>query len=84
MKPFVTACLGGAIGGLFIGTVAYLGLPIGLNTVFGPSGLVALPLMTSNDGIFAGMTVYLAGIVISYIAGFILTYLFGTKDVDLS
>ncbi|MNC79306.1 PTS system N-acetylmuramic acid-specific EIIBC component [compost metagenome] len=57
---------------------------MGLNTVFGPSGLVSIPLMTSANGIFAGMLVYVAGILISYIAGFILTWLFGSKDVDLS
>lgn len=84
LKPFVTACLGGAVGGFFIGLVAWMGLPVGLNTVFGPSGLVSIPLMTSAKGIFAGMMVYIAGLFISYIAGFILTWLFGTKDVDLS
>ena len=84
VKPFVTACLGGAVGGFFVGLVAYLGLPVGLNTVFGPSGVVALPLMTSNVGIFAGMAVYAAGLVVSYLAGFILTWMFGSKDVDLS
>lgn len=47
LKPFVTACCGGAMGGFFIGTIAWMGLPIGLNTVFGPSGLVSIPLMTS-------------------------------------
>ncbi|MBE3666739.1 PTS N-acetylmuramic acid transporter subunit IIBC [Vibrio navarrensis] len=35
VKPFVTACIGGAAGGFFIGLVSYLGLPVGLNTVFG-------------------------------------------------
>ncbi|PSW08265.1 PTS N-acetylmuramic acid transporter subunits IIBC [Photobacterium rosenbergii] len=84
VKPFVTACLGGAVGGFFVGLVAYLGLPVGLNTVFGPSGVVALPLMTSNVGIFAGMAVYAAGLAVSYLAGFILTWMFGSKDVDLS
>lgn len=51
VKPFVTACIGGAAGGFFIGLISYLGLPVGLNTVFGPSGVVAIPLMTSADGI---------------------------------
>lgn len=83
LKPFVTACIGGAIGGLFIGCVAYAGYPIGLNSVFGPSGLVAIPLMTSNSGVMLAMGVYTAGVLISYAAGFILTYFFGTKDVDL-
>ena len=84
VKPFITACLGGACGGFFIGLVAWLGLPVGLNTVFGPSGLVALPLMTSNSGIYAGMAVYAAGLAVAYLSGFILTWLFGSKNVDLS
>ncbi|MDU1457702.1 MAG: PTS N-acetylmuramic acid transporter subunit IIBC, partial [Klebsiella sp.] len=73
MKPFITACLGGACGGFFLGLVAWMGLPVGLNTVFGPSGLVALPLMTSNSGIYAGMAVYAAGLAVSYLCGFALT-----------
>ncbi|MUK38868.1 PTS N-acetylmuramic acid transporter subunit IIBC [Aliivibrio fischeri] len=84
VKPFITACVGGAAGGFFIGLVSYMGLPVGLNTVFGPSGIVALPLMTSNAGIFAGMLVFAAGLVISYVAGFLATWFFGTKNVDLS
>jgi len=59
-------------------------LPVWLNTVFGPSGLVALPLMTSNSGIYAGMAVYAAGLAVAYLSGFILTWLFGSKNVDLS
>lgn len=84
VKPFVTACLGGAAGGFFIGLVAYMGLPVGLNTVFGPSGIVAIPLMTSASGVFPAMLVFVAGLLISYIVGFLATYFFGTKDVDLS
>ena len=84
IKPFVTACFGGAVGGFFIGLVAWLGLPVGLNTVFGPSGLVAIPLMTSRQGIFVGMAVYVVGILLSYLAGFIITWFFGCKDVDLA
>ncbi|GAB2649880.1 PTS N-acetylmuramic acid transporter subunit IIBC [Vibrio panuliri] len=84
VKPFVTACIGGAAGGFFIGLISYLGLPVGLNTVFGPSGIVAIPLMTSNEGIFLGMAVFVCGLVVSYVAGFFTTLLFGTKDIDLS
>ncbi|OFN63052.1 hypothetical protein HMPREF2540_11505 [Enterobacter sp. HMSC055A11] len=84
MKPFITACLGGACGGFFLGLIAWMGLPVGLNTVFGPSGLVALPLMTSGSGIYAGMAVYAAGLAVSYLCGFALTWLFGSKNVDLS
>ncbi|MFH8147289.1 PTS N-acetylmuramic acid transporter subunit IIBC, partial [Klebsiella pneumoniae] len=83
-KRFVTACLGGACGGFFVGLIAWLGLPVGLNTVFGPSGLVALPLMTSGSGIYAGMAVYAGGLAVSYLCGFVLTWLFGSKNVDLS
>lgn len=84
VKPFVTACLGGACGGFFIGLIAWLGLPIGLNTVFGPSGLVSLPLMTSAQGIYTGMGIYAAGVLVSYISGFIITWFFGYKDIDLT
>ncbi|EKO4004220.1 PTS N-acetylmuramic acid transporter subunit IIBC [Vibrio fluvialis] len=84
VKPFVTACVGGAAGGFFIGLASYLGLPVGLNTVFGPSGIVAIPLMTSNSGIFAGMAVFVTGLLISYVVGFIATYFVGSKNVDLS
>ncbi|SMY16220.1 PTS N-acetylmuramic acid transporter subunit IIBC [Photobacterium aquimaris] len=84
VKPFVTACIGGSAGGFFIGLVSYMGLPIGLNTVFGPSGIVALPLMTSSSGIFAGMAIFTIGLLISYLVGFAMTWFFGTKNVDLS
>ncbi|PHM28839.1 PTS N-acetylmuramic acid transporter subunit IIBC [Xenorhabdus budapestensis] len=84
IKPFVTACFGGAVGGFFVGLIAWFGLPVGLNTVFGPSGVVALPLMTSQTGIFMGMAVYGAGLIVSYISGFVLTFFFGSKNIDLS
>ncbi|NAX21882.1 PTS N-acetylmuramic acid transporter subunit IIBC [Vibrio sp. V39_P1S14PM300] len=84
VKPFVTACIGGAAGGFFVGLIAYLGMPVGLNTVFGPSGIVAIPLMTSDSGIFPAMLVFVAGLLISYLVGFLATYLFGCKNVDLS
>ncbi|HGY3714584.1 TPA: PTS N-acetylmuramic acid transporter subunit IIBC [Citrobacter gillenii] len=83
MKPFITACLGGAAGGLFIGLVAWTGLPMGLNSAFGPSGLVALPLMTSAQGILPAMAVYAGGMLISYLGGFVFTVLFGCRNVNL-
>lgn len=76
--------MGGAAGGFFIGLIAWMGLPVGLNTVFGPSGLVAIPLMTSAQGVFAGMAVYVGGIAVAYVCGFIFTYLFGSKNIDLT
>ncbi len=79
IKPFITACLGGGAGGFFIGLIAWLGQPIGLNSVFGPSGLVAIPLITSPTGTFNGMFIYISGLLISYLFGFIFTYLFTSK-----
>ncbi|CAM3979165.1 PTS N-acetylmuramic acid transporter subunit IIBC [Rahnella bruchi] len=84
LKPFITACIGGGIGGFFIGLAAWLGVPVGLNTVFGPSGLVSIPLMTSHQGIFIGMAVYVVALLIAYLAGFILTWFYGSKNIDLS
>lgn len=83
MKPFVTACLGGAAGGLFIGLIARWGLPMGLNSAFGPSGTVALPLMTSAQGILPAMAVYAGGILVAWVCGFIFTTLFGCRNVNL-
>ncbi|MGL4662850.1 MAG: PTS N-acetylmuramic acid transporter subunit IIBC [Culicoidibacterales bacterium] len=83
VKPFVTACIGGALGGFFVGTLAYFGFDFGLNTVFGPSGLLALPLMTSKNGVFVGIALYFLSLCVSYVAGFIVTYFFGTKKVNL-
>ncbi|EKT61033.1 PTS N-acetylmuramic acid transporter subunit IIBC [Providencia sneebia] len=83
VKPFITACFGGAAGGFFIGAISWMGLPVGLNTVFGPSGLIAIPLMTSAQGVLSGMAVYIGGLAVAYICGFIFTYFFGSKDVDL-
>ena len=82
MKPFITACLGGAAGGLFIGLIAWWGLPMGLNSAFGPSGLVALPLMTSAQGILPAMAVYAGGILVAWVCGFIFTTLFGCRNVN--
>lgn len=84
VKPFITACIGGAAGGFVIGLIAYLGFPMGLNTVFGPSGLLATPLMTSAQGVLPAIAVYLCGTLVAYFTGFITTYLFASKNVDLS
>lgn len=84
IKPFITACLGGACGGFVIGLIGWLGYPIGLNSVFGPSGFLALPLLTSAQGSFFAMGVYCLGVVSAWIGGFVFTWLFGSKDVDLN
>ncbi len=84
VKPFFTAMAGGAIGGLYIGLINSFGLQIGLNTVFGSSGLLGTIAMTSNKGVIMGMLLYVSALVVAYVAGYVITLLFGTKNVDLS
>ena len=70
-KPFVTAGLGAGFGGAFV-----MACQIGA-TAWGPSGLIAIPLMTqgANDATMS-MLFYVIGLVISYIGGFIITNIF--------
>lgn len=86
VRPFFTAAAGGVMGGLTIGLFAKLGMPFGLNTVFGPSGLMALPLMKGGNGVnmFEAMGLYLIALCVAYVSGYIFTRLFGLKGVDLS
>ncbi|AXE95935.1 PTS N-acetylmuramic acid transporter subunit IIBC [Paraburkholderia sp. 22099] len=84
VKPFISACFGGAVGGFVIGLFAWFHFPIGLNTVFGPSGLVSLPLITSDHGALPAMAIYLVGIFSAYLAGFAFTYAWGCRDVDMT
>ena len=73
-KAFITACLGGGIGGAVIGAIGSIG-----STAIGPSGLALIPLIYQNRWLG-----YLAGLIAGYIGGFILTYFFGVdqKYVD--
>ena len=58
---------------------------VGLNTIFGPSGILATPLMTTPDGnIGYAIGIWIVALIVAYGAGFIITWLFGTKNVDLS
>lgn len=84
VRPFFTAMAGGAVGGLYIGILNMFNVQIGLNTVFGSSGLLGTIAMTSNKGVITGMLFYLSALLVAYIAGFIITSLFGVKNVDLS
>lgn len=69
-KPFITAGLGAGFGG------AYVMLTQVLANAWGPSGLVAIPLMQGTSG----MMNFFIGLVISYIAGFIITKLVIKED----
>lgn len=62
-KPFITAGLGAGFGGAFVMLMGVMA------TAWGPSGLVAIPLMQTA----MQMLYYFIGLVISYIAGFIIT-----------
>lgn len=70
-KPFITAGLGAGFGG------AYVMLTHVLATAWGPSGLVAIPIMQPQS-----MLNYFIGLVIAYVGGFIITY-FATKESDV-
>ena len=72
-KPFITAGLGAGFGGAFV-------MLMGVQSIaWGPSGLVATPLMRTP----AMMACYVGGLVISYIMGFIITW-FGIKEKDVA
>ena len=70
-KPFITAGIGAGFGG------AYVMLTNVLANSWGPSGLVAIPIMKPEC-----MLNFFIGLVISYIAGFIITY-FVIKEEDV-
>lgn len=65
-KPFITAGLGAGFGGAY---VMLTGVTAG---AWGPSGLVAIPLMQSG----MKMLNYFIGILISYLGGFLITNIF--------
>ena len=76
-KPFITAGLGAGFGGAFVMLTKVLA------TAWGPSGVVALPLMTGGSNGTMGILYFFIGLVISYIAGFIITYLV-IKDEEIA
>ncbi|MGW2630617.1 PTS transporter subunit EIIC [Streptomyces chattanoogensis] len=75
-RPFITACLGGAFGGGFVGLFHQLGDTVG-STAIGPSGWALFPLVKGNQGIGVTLAVYALGLVVGYVTGFLATYLFG-------
>ncbi|MFE4396091.1 PTS transporter subunit EIIC [Streptomyces sp. CB02056] len=75
-RPFVTACVGGAAGGAFIGVAGQLGDAVG-STAIGPSGWALFPLLAGPHGLLASAAVYGGGLLTGYLAGFLATWFFG-------
>ncbi|MEU5211954.1 PTS transporter subunit EIIC [Streptomyces sp. NPDC020742] len=75
-RPFITACLGGAFGGGFLGLLNQLGDTVG-STAIGPSGWALFPLVKGDRGLSSTLLVYALGLVVGYAAGFLATYFFG-------
>ena len=71
-KPFITAGLGAGFGGAFVMLTHVMA------SSWGPSGLVAIPIMKPES-----MLNFFLGLLISYIAGFIITY-FVIKDKEVA
>jgi len=67
-RPFITACIGGGIGGAVIGLFGNVGA-----IAIGPSGVALIPLIA--NGLWLK---YVIGLIAAYAGGFIATYLFGT------
>ncbi|WP_326766971.1 PTS transporter subunit EIIC [Streptomyces sp. NBC_01591] len=80
-RPFITACVGGAFGGGFIGLFNQLGDKVG-STAIGPSGWALFPLLDGNHGLGTTIAIYAGGLLVGYFAGFLATYFFGfSKDL---
>ncbi|CAM5255220.1 PTS transporter subunit EIIC [Streptomyces avidinii] len=75
-RPFVTACIGGAAGGAFVGLFHQLGVAFG-STAIGPSGWALFPLLDGRSSAGITLAIYAGGLLVGYLAGFVATYFFG-------
>ncbi|MEU6986904.1 PTS transporter subunit EIIC [Streptomyces sp. NPDC046324] len=75
-RPFVTACVGGAFGGGFVGLFNMLGDKVG-STAIGPSGWALFPLLDGNKGLGGTIAIYAGGLLVGYVVGFVTTYFWG-------
>ncbi|MEH7383792.1 PTS transporter subunit EIIC [Bacillus sp. JJ1521] len=67
-RPFITACLGAAVGGAFQAVMHTAAGGIGV------SGIPLIPLIVDNKYL-----IYFLGLLITYTSGFLFTYFFGYK-----
>ncbi|WAZ22501.1 PTS transporter subunit EIIC [Streptomyces cinnabarinus] len=79
-RPFLTACVGGAAGGAFVGGFAMLGDQVGA-TAIGPSGWALFPLLAGNGRLWWTAGIYAGGLLTGYAVGFVTTYAFGLKSL---
>ncbi|MFD0143871.1 MULTISPECIES: PTS transporter subunit EIIC [unclassified Streptomyces] len=75
-RPFITACVGGAFGGGFVGLFNMLGDKVG-STAIGPSGWALFPLLDGNRGLGETIAIYAGGLLVGYAVGFVATYFWG-------
>ncbi|MEV7446922.1 PTS transporter subunit EIIC [Streptomyces sp. NPDC091204] len=75
-RPFVTACVGGAAGGAFVGLFNQLGVAFG-STAIGPSGWALFPLLDGRSSAGLTIAIYAGGLAVGYLVGFAATYFFG-------
>lgn len=73
-RPFITACIGGGIGGGVIGAIGGVGA-----IAIGPSGAALIPLIA--EGKWWG---YVLGLLAAYVGGFAATYFFGIPKDKLA
>lgn len=73
-RPFITACIGGGIGGAVIGLIGNIGA-----IAIGPSGAALIPLI--SDGKWFG---YVLGLLAAYAGGFLATFFFGIPNEQLA
>ncbi|EOH63643.1 glucose PTS transporter subunit IIA [Enterococcus mundtii] len=73
-RPFITACIGGGIGGAVIGLIGNIGA-----IAIGPSGAALIPLI--SDGKWFG---YVLGLLAAYAGGFLATFFFGIPKEELA
>ena len=77
-KPFITAGLGAGFGGAFCMAMKVAA------TTWGPSGVLALPIMVAGgNSPAAQMMFYVVGLLISYVMGFVITH-FALKDEEVA